>query len=91
MALDQVTELATGVRFGDARLYVQLGSGSEVSVPLADFPRLLHATDAQRADYVLEEHGTAIHWPQVDEDIGLAHLLGLPEEALEKLVGLTRP
>lgn len=88
MALDQVTDLATGVRFDDDRLHVRLASGSEISVPLADFPRLRDATSEQREDYVLEERGTAIHWPQVDEDIGLAGLLGIPEQVIEDLVGL---
>ncbi len=83
-----MTDLATGVRFDDERLYVRLANGSEISASLADFPRLRDATSEQREDYILEERGTAIHWPQVDEDIGLAGLLGIPEQVIEDLVGL---
>jgi len=80
--------LATSVRFDDRRLYVKLASGVEVSAPLTDFPRLLNASEAERRDYRIEERGTGIHWPQVDEDIGVAGLLGLPEQVVEDAVGL---
>lgn len=80
--------LATSVRFDGRRLYVKLASGAEVSAPLTDFPRLLRASEAERRDYRIEERGTGIHWPQVDEDIGVAGLLGLPEQMVEDAVGL---
>ena len=80
--------LATSVRFDDRRLYVKLASGAEIGAPLSDFPRLVKASDAQRRDYRMEERGTGIHWPQLDEDIGVAGLLGLPEQVVEDAVGL---
>lgn len=79
---------ATSVRFDDRRLHVKLANGAEVSAPLTDFPRLLNASEAERRDYRIEERGTGIHWPQVDEDIGVAGLLGLPEQVVEDAVGL---
>jgi hypothetical protein len=36
----------------------------------------------------MEDRGTAIHRPSVDEDIGVAHLLGVPERILDDIVGL---
>jgi hypothetical protein len=69
-------------------MYVRLSSGAEVSVPISTFPRLLAASAAQRRDYRLEERGTGIHWPQLDEDIGVAGLLGLSEDAVEEAIGL---
>jgi hypothetical protein len=79
---------ATGVRFDSDHLYVVLANGAEVGSPLAAFPRLRDATPEQRLEYVMEDRGTAIHWAGVDEDIGVAHLLGVPERILDDIVGL---
>ena len=79
---------ATAVRFDADRLYVVLANGFEVSAPLSAFPRLRNATREQLLDYVIEERGTGIHWPEVDEDIGVAYLIGVPERVLDEVVGL---
>jgi Protein of unknown function (DUF2442) len=71
---------ATGVRFGDARLFVLLADGRELSVPLSWFPRLASATRIQQDRWELIGEGTGIHWPDVDEDISVPRLLGLPCE-----------
>lgn len=68
----------TRVSFQNDRLYVHLSDGRESSVPLAWFPRLLHATDEQRNDWELIGQGIGIHWETVDEDISVAGLLGWP-------------
>jgi len=78
----------TGVRFDADHLYVALANGFEVRAPLSAFPRLRDATHTQLLDYVIEERGTGIHWPEVDEDIGVAYLIGVPERVLDELVGL---
>jgi hypothetical protein len=54
--------------------------GRELSVPVDWFPALAGATEAQRAHWRLIGQGTGIHWPDVDEDISVPHLLGLPCE-----------
>ena len=59
----------------DDELRVALTDGRTLSVPLAWFPRLVHASDAQRSNYELLGDGEGIHWPQVDEDISVAGLL----------------
>ncbi len=64
---------AISVRFDDASMLVDLADGRMISVPLAWFPRLLHATPEQRARYDISTRG--LHWEEIDEDISVAGLL----------------
>ena len=79
--------LATGVRFTDDRLHVLLDDGREISVPLRRYARLLRATPAQRDHWEITAFGTAIRWPELDEDVGVAALLGVPESLVEQAAG----
>ena len=81
--------LATSVRFSPGRLHVLLGDGREISVPLDRFPRLRRATPAQRRRWEITAFGTGIRWPDLDEDIGVAGLLGVPEELVDEAAGFT--
>jgi hypothetical protein len=56
-------------------LTVHLVDGRRVSAPLAWYPRLLHATTAERTDWELIGEGEGIHWPQIDEDLSIAGIL----------------
>jgi hypothetical protein len=56
-------------------LTVSLVDGRRLSVPLAWFPRLLHASPAQRSNWHLLGDGEGIHWPDVDEDLSVAGIL----------------
>ena len=56
-------------------LTVALADGRRVIVPLAWFPRLLHADPAQRRNWRLVGDGQGIHWPDVDEDLSVEGLL----------------
>ena len=38
------------------------------------------ASDAQRANWRLIGHGEGVHWPDLDEDMSVNALLGLPTE-----------
>lgn len=67
--------LAMSVDCSDDELRVMLTDGRKLSVPLAWFPRLAHATPAERSNYELVGDGQGIHWPSVDEDISVAGLL----------------
>ena len=69
--------LAVDVAFDDAAVVVALADGRRVSVPLAWFPRLLHATPEQRATWYFSNNGEGIHWPDVDEDILVRNLLAV--------------
>lgn len=79
--------LATGVRFASGRLHVRLDDGREISMPLARFPRLAHATPAQLSQWEIVAFGTALRWPDLDEDISVAAILGVPERLVEEAAG----
>lgn len=80
MTTSTLSHNAINVRFDPDRLYVLLADEREISVPLAWFPRLLHATPEQRARWRLIGRGVGIHWEDVDEDVSVPRLLGLPCE-----------
>ena len=61
------------VRFDDDSFVVELDDGRTLGIPLAWFPRLLHAKAAERENFVLSRSG--IHWEELDEDISIAGLL----------------
>lgn len=61
------------VTFDDNKLWVDLSDGRMIGVPLAWFPRLLHATRDQLVAYTISSRG--IHWEALDEDISVAGLL----------------
>ena len=69
---------ATDVSVTSDFLTVSLQDGRRISAPLEWFPRLLNATDEQRNDWSFIGSGSGIHWPQVDEDVSVNLLLGLP-------------
>ncbi len=61
------------VRFDSDSFVVELEDGRTLGVPLAWFPRLLHATPAERNNFTLSRAG--LHWEELDEDISVAGLL----------------
>jgi hypothetical protein len=67
--------LAKSVHFDDAMMWVSLADGRQLGVPLAFFPRLLHATPVQRESFVISGGGLGLHWDELDEDIAVAALL----------------
>jgi hypothetical protein len=79
------------VHCDDEHIYVDLADGRVLGVPLAWSERLSKATPKQRANYQIEEFGDAIHWPDVDEDIGLATFLGISEDALHDALDFHGP
>ena len=64
---------ATTVRFDEHTMWVELTDGRTLGVPLAWFPRLLHAAPAEREHVELSRVG--LHWEDLDEDISVAGLL----------------
>lgn len=60
------------------KLTVTLADGRELSAPLAWFPRLADANDAERRNWRLIGRGHGIHWPDLDEDTSVASLLRSP-------------
>jgi hypothetical protein len=57
------------------KLIVDLADGRSISVPLAWYPRLLHATPLERDNWEIAGAGLGIHWPELDEDLSVEGLL----------------
>ena len=69
-------ERVKGVEVTEDTLTVALMDGRTISVPLVWYPRLLHASEAQRANWQVSGAGYGIHWPEIDEDLSVEGLLG---------------
>ncbi len=81
-------EKVKDVRSDDDLLFVDLIDGRTISVPLAWYPRLLHATPEQRNNWQIAGGGFGIHWPDVDEDLSTEGLLrGAPAPRSSARVG----
>src|SRR5574337_413727 len=74
-AVEIVVPVAENIRITDDTLSVQLSDGRTISVPLAWFPRLLHAAKAERDNWRLIGRGQGVHWEEIDEDISIENLL----------------
>ena len=71
------------ISFGDIRpvsialtldeLVVTLADGRKIATPLSWYPRLCDASAAARGNFELMAMG--IHWPELDEDLGIAGML----------------
>jgi hypothetical protein len=84
-SVSNIEPLATEVKVEEHELSVDLVDGRRISVPLAWFPRLLHASVQQRNEFELIGDGEGIHWPAVDEDISVRGLvLGYPSVEYRK-------
>jgi hypothetical protein len=68
-------ERVTGVNFSADSLSVTLKDGRVISVPLAWYPKLLHATLEQLKHWEIAGGGYGIHWPDLDEDLSTEGLL----------------
>jgi len=61
------------VEFTMTELVVTLVDGRRIATPLDWYPRLLHASAAERQNYEIMPMG--IHWPSIDEDLSIAGML----------------
>ena len=66
---------ATAVRVTADTIAVTLCDGRDIAVPLAWYPRLLHATPEERARWRWLGGGEGMHWDDLDEDISVENLL----------------
>ena len=64
---------ARAVEFTADELVVTLADGRKIATPLDWYPRLKAASAKQRANYEIMPMG--IHWPDLDEDLGIAGML----------------
>lgn len=75
----QSEPVAVSVQTDDSMLRIVIADGREIAAPLEWFPRLRDATPEQRASWRLIGGGEGIHWPDIDEDISVLRLFGLPD------------
>jgi hypothetical protein len=68
-------ERVKDVRFSEDSLSVDLADGRTITVPLAWYPRLLHAKPEQLRAWRISAGGFGIHWPDIDEDLSTEGLL----------------
>ena len=61
------------VAFTPDELVVTLADGRRIATPLAWYPRLKEASLSARSHFELMPMG--IHWPELDEDLGIAGML----------------
>ncbi|MFH2114141.1 MAG: DUF2442 domain-containing protein [Spirochaetota bacterium] len=62
--------------FGNDSFTIRLEDGRSLNVPYEWYPRLVQANQENRNNYRLIGNGIGIHWPEIDEDISVAELLG---------------
>jgi hypothetical protein len=66
---------AVHIWFTDEKLFVRLEDGREIGVPLEWYPKLLKATQQQRANWRLIAKGVGIHWDDLDEDLSVEKMI----------------
>ena len=68
-----MTISATSVKFDLDAMWVELSDGRSLGVPLSWFPKLFHASAAEREHVEISRRG--LHWESLDEDISIDGLL----------------
>jgi hypothetical protein len=63
------------VRTTEDTLTVELDDGRTLSVPIAWYPRLQHATPEEKENWRLIGGGQGIHWESIDEDISIQGII----------------
>jgi len=66
---------AVAVEITAEALTAELSDGRTISVPVAWYPRLVHATARERVNWQFIGKGQGIHWDDLDEDISVEGLL----------------
>lgn len=67
--------IANQVTVTDEKLIVDLADGRSLSIPLAWYPRLIHASPKERQNWQILGDGYAIEWVDLDEHVGVEGLL----------------
>jgi hypothetical protein len=73
----------------DDTLTVDLDDGRTIAVPIGWYPRLAYATPEERANVAIAGAGYGLHWPDLDEDIGVEGLL-LGKKSMESAASFAR-
>jgi Protein of unknown function (DUF2442) len=67
--------IAKQVNVTEDKLIVDLIDGRSLIIPLTWYPRLMHASPAEKQNWQLLGDGYAIEWLDLDEHIGIEGLL----------------
>ncbi len=91
-AVEMMVPNADSVTLTNDTFRVDLSDGRTIAVPLAWYPRLVHATKEERGHWRLIGQGQGIHWEGIDEDISVEGLLagrpsGESQTSLQEVVG----
>jgi len=83
--------MAKSLTITEDSLIADLVDGRTIAVPLGWFPRLMHGTPTERANWRFIGNGSGIHWPDLDEDISVESLLagrmsGETQESLQRWI-----
>lgn len=80
-------ERIQNVRISADTLTVDLMDGRTISVPLAWYPKLLHASKASRGKWKICGGGYGIHWLEIDEDLSVEGMLrGAPAPRMQQSI-----
>jgi hypothetical protein len=80
---------AVQVTVTDDTLTVDLEDGRTIAVPISWYPRLAYGTSEERANVQIAGAGYGLHWPDLDEDIGVDGLL-LGKKSTESVASFGR-
>ena len=69
------TSRVFNVTVTDDTLSVDLEDGRTIAVPIVWYPRLAYGTPEERTNFRISGAGYGIHWPDLDEDIGVEGLM----------------
>lgn len=79
----------TDVVVTDDTVSVDLEDGRTIAIPIGWYPRLAYGTPTERANFQISGSGYGIHWPDLDEDIGVEGLI-LGKRSTESSTSLAR-
>lgn len=80
--------IAVAVTADEHGIHVTFEDGRVLIYPLTE--RLRLATPEQRAAGEVDAFGTALHWEEIDEDLGVNTVLGVSEDELYDFAGFTK-
>ena len=71
--MSTLIDTATSGRLSDGVFFIRMSSGTEISFPVSENPRLRDASVEEILDFEISPLG--IHWPALDEDLSISGLL----------------
>lgn len=80
---------ASSAKVENGSLITELSEGRSIRTPLAWYPRIMHATEAERQNVRLIGKGRGLHWPDVEEDISVESIVR-GQRSMESCASLKR-